>query len=184
MTPNLPRRGWCFLLSWCGLALLLSLTLGCGGQGRVSGQVLFKGKPLTGGQIIFRPENTRYNPVTATIDPSGHYEAKVPTGAVQISVDNRALKGKGPASVGVSGSEEPSEKGDVRRGGIPPGVRVGPPPGAIQAGSKDKTPPGSPATEKPAGTYVQIPDKYYDPITSGITYNVTGGAQTFDIKLE
>jgi hypothetical protein len=185
MKPNLPPRGLCFLLSWCGLALFLSVSLGCSSQGTVSGQVSFKGKSLSGGQIIFRPGNTRYNPVTATIDPNGHYEVKVPTGAVQISVDNRALKGKGPASVGVSGSEEPGgEKGDVRRGGVPPGIRVGPPPGAIQGGMTNKSAIPGGSGEKPVGTYVEIPSKYYDPTTSGLTTTVTGGPQTFDVKLE
>jgi hypothetical protein len=184
MKPNLPRRGLCVLLSWCGVALFLSVSLGCSSHGTVSGQVNFKGKPLSGGQIIFRPGNTKYNPVTATIDPNGHYEVRVPTGAAQISVDNRALKGKGPASVGVSGSEEPGEKTDGRRGGVPPGVRVGPPPGAIEKGKTDKSPIPGGAGGKPAGTYVEIPGKYYDPNTSGLTTTVTGGSQTFDIKLE
>src|SRR5436190_453205 len=117
MTPNQPPRGWCFFLRWGGLALLLSVALGCGGSGTVSGTVLFKGKPLSGGKVIFRPVNTRNNPVTATIDASGHYEVKVPTGEVQISVDNRALKGADRGPIGTSGNEDPSEKGDGKRGG-------------------------------------------------------------------
>jgi hypothetical protein len=38
-------------------------------------------------------------------------------------------------------------------------------------------------SEKP-GKYVAIPPKYADPAQSGLTYEVTPGSQTYDIKLE
>jgi len=176
-------------MKWCGVSLLLPVALGCAGSGTVSGTVFYKGKPLTGGQVFFRPSDTRYNPATATIDPSGHYEVKVPTGEVQISVDNRALKAKDRGPVGVSGTEEPGEKKPGGpppgvRGGPPPGVRVGPPAGAVQRGTTDKNIPAPPSSGQPTGTYVQIPEKYYDPFASGLTLKVTGGEQPFDIKLE
>jgi hypothetical protein len=184
MRPNLPRRRGCLVLQWCGLALLLSPALGCGSSGTVSGTVYFKDKPLTGGQVVFRPANTRYNPVLGTIDPDGHFEVRVPAGEVQIGVDNRALKSGGNAPVGLSGTEDPNKADQKRAAGPPPGVRVGPPAGAIQAGMTGKAPTPGGSSEKPAGTYVKIPDKYYDPFTSGINFTVKGGAQPFDIKLE
>src|SRR5262245_36617726 len=80
---------------------LLPMTLtGCGQpKGKVSGQVLFQGKPLPGGIVKFRPVNSALNPVTAQIDENGKYEAAVPAGECKISVDNRGLLSEGGGPV-------------------------------------------------------------------------------------
>jgi hypothetical protein len=163
------------------LLLLFSAVTGCGWEkGKVSGQVLFQGKPLPGGVVTFRPVDTSLNPVTAVINQDGNYEATVPAGECKISVDNRALEGPGARSVGAGGAPE---VGGGRRGGPPKGVAVGPPKGAIEEATKDKKMPGV-SSEKPAGTYVPIPKPYYDPETSGLSLTVKAGSQTHNIELK
>src|SRR6516225_9304426 len=71
-----------------GIVLILALAAGCGGRGTVSGQVLYKGKPVPGGWVTFRPVDASANTVNARIDQNGHYEATLPTGEVKIAVDN------------------------------------------------------------------------------------------------
>jgi hypothetical protein len=44
-----------------------------------------------------------------------------------------------------------------------------------------------PGSEDPTsfkGTYVQIPDKYYTPESSGLTYKVLNGTQTKNFELQ
>jgi hypothetical protein len=43
--------------------------------------------------------------------------------------------------------------------------------------------PGSPPPDPIKGKYIEIPDKYYDPATSGLTFTVKSGTQTYDITL-
>lgn len=44
--------------------------------------------------------------------------------------------------------------------------------------------PGGPEPTPMKGKYIKIPDKYYDPAGSGLSYTVTKDAQqTFDVKL-
>jgi hypothetical protein len=43
--------------------------------------------------------------------------------------------------------------------------------------------PGEPEPSPVKGTYIPINKKYFTPDTSGLTYKVTKGAQTYDIKL-
>src|SRR5262249_5391556 len=114
----------------------------------------------------------------------GPFEGGVPAGEVPMGVENRAWRSGGNAPMGWSGVEDPNAADQKRAAGPPPGVRVGPPAGAIQAGMTGKAPAPGGSSEKPAGTYVKNPDKYYDPFTSRITFPVKGGQQPFDIKLE
>jgi hypothetical protein len=174
------RRGFA-LIGRLVLVLLLSACFtGCGGPGtgNVSGQVLFQGKPLPGGIVMFRPVNTSFNPVTAPIDQDGKYEVRVPAGECKISVDNHGLQHAPTGPVGVSGA--PENVGG-RRGGPPKGA-VGPPKGGIGEVAKEK---GAPeiSIENPVGTYVPIPKDYYDPETSGLTLTVKTGSQTHNIEL-
>jgi len=162
------------------LLLMLLAIAGCGpGSGKVSGQVLFDGKPLPGGIVMFRPLDTTRNPVTAQIDANGNYEATVPGGDCKIGVDNRALRNPSAGPVGISGGGAPITEG---RRGLPKGAPIGPPKGSIGDIAKEK---GAPevVTQKQAGTYVDIPKQYYDPETSGLTLTVKSGNQTHKIEL-
>ncbi len=150
-----------------GLLLLLAALAGCEpAQGKVSGRVLFDGKPLPGGWVTFRPADPRQNAVSAEIDAEGHYSAVLPAGDVQISVDNRELEPKSPITLGP-----------------PPGL----PPDVIKTiGGKPERPPpkaGEAPSERRSSRYVKIPDRYYALETSGLQLTVKAGEQTHDIEL-
>jgi len=93
MAAHSPRL-WRFLgAARAGLLVALVGVLGCGGgEGTVSGKVLYRGNPVPGGMVTFRPADNSKNTVTAVLDPQGNYQAKLPAGEVRIAVDNRELK--------------------------------------------------------------------------------------------
>jgi hypothetical protein len=165
------------------LALLMLLPLaltGCGvPSAKVSGQVVYQDKgqekALPGGTVTFRPVDTTINPVTAEIGADGNYEAMVPAVEVKISVDNRGLKNPDASPVGVTSGPPQKVKG------MPKGIPVGPP--KDNDAAKDKDIPAI-STQKPSGTYVRIPDKYYNTETSGLSLKVTKGSQTHKIELK
>lgn len=151
-------------------SLLLPLLLGCGGGTcKVSGQVRFQGEPLPGGMLTFRPSNPKYNPVLVALDEQGNYEATLPTGEVQVAVDNRELR---PRSNALTG--------------LPPNL----PAKARQALSNTKPPSPPPAFDKPSaptkprGKYVAIPEKYHTIDTSGLKFTVEPGSPKHDIELK
>jgi len=159
------RFGWSASIAQLGVLLLLLLPVmsGCGpGQGKVTGRVTLGGTPVPGGSLLFRPANPKFNAVSAEINEQGNYEAVLPAGEVQVSVDNQALK--------------PRER---ITGIIPPTVRSRLP----------AAPPPAPAVENPNapttphGRYVEIPKKYYQIETSGLKFTVQGGDQTQPIEL-
>jgi hypothetical protein len=108
--------------------------------------------------------------VSSSIDADGSYQiAKSPPGEVKISV-------MGPLS--QKGKVLPNnldwEKIKARNPGI-----------VIDEASKRKmgfapAPPPSPS----AAVSGALPKKYSDPLQSGLTYTVTSGSQTYDIKLD
>jgi len=82
------------------LALTLFLLLGCGKtapvpDATVRGRVLFQGRPLAGGVVVFAPDREKGNaskPLSATIDAEGHYKltidgaAAVPPGWYRVAL--------------------------------------------------------------------------------------------------
>lgn len=157
------------------VALLLPLLLvavGCGTRkSKVSGRVLYKGAPLPGGQMLFRPADPKQNTVSAELDAEGNYEAVLPVGAVKVSVDNRELEPAADLSVGLPGNLPFSPEAQKAFKGKPD-------PAASGAGGEN-TPPG-----KPAGKYVKIPSRYYDSEKSGLEFTVESGEMKHDIELK
>jgi hypothetical protein len=152
-----------------GPLLLLAVAVGCGPrEGQLSGQVLYKGKPVPGGWVTFRPANDRANTVNARIDENGHYEARLPVGDAKVAVDNRALY------------HPPRER---PAGGLPPGIKL--PPEAMKSvgGGAPAAPPEN-APEQLPGNYVPLPPKYYDVDSSGLKVTVTGAGQSYNIDLQ
>jgi hypothetical protein len=165
----LPCRGRLrpVFLACFALLLLVPLLAGCGGaaRARVSGRVLFQDKPLPGGWVTFRPADPRENAITAAISPEGNYEATLPVGEVQISVDNRHLQPR-PAGQALT---------------PPEGLKL---PEGMPRPSAPAAPPKETERDKPAGNYVAIPEKYYTTDSSGLKYTVTKGDQKHDIPLK
>jgi hypothetical protein len=148
-----------------GLVLVLAAA-GCGaGEGRVSGRVLYNGRPLPGGRVTFRPADPRQNSVSAALDEGGNYTAVLPAGPVQVSVDNRELE----PHASLAGLAPANLAPDVRK------VLGNPAPGKPSH-------PGD-GSDNHAGNYVKIPDRYYDVESSGLDFTVTGGEQPHDIEL-
>jgi hypothetical protein len=151
-----------------GVLLVLLAAAGCGpGHGRVSGRVLYGGKPLPGSRVTFRPADPRQNAVSAVVDAEGNYSAVLPVGPVQASVDNRELEPR----ASLSGLVPPKLDPETRK-------LLGNP-------KSDKTTPAPSGAgpEKLPGKYVQIPGKYYAVETSGLDFTVTGGEQQHDLEL-
>jgi hypothetical protein len=139
------------------LGCLLVPAAGCAPRSSVehvqlSGQVLFKGKPLPGGKVNFVGVEVPFAS-TGIIDEKGNYTINAPVGEVRISVDNRLLEQQGKRGM----PKEAPTRG---------------------AGRPDA---GDPNPVK--GTYKRIPNKYYAPDTSGLTYTVKKEEQTHNIEL-
>jgi hypothetical protein len=145
----------------CLSICLLVLTAGCTPRSvemaEVSGQVLFRGKPLPGGRVTFVSKSGQTFSGSGNIDEKGNYKVEAPVGDVTVSVDNRMLGGAPVKRKGGSG--EPAKKPGLKR-------------------------PGSEAAQTVKGRYVQIPTKYHSPETSGLQYSIHQGSNQIEIKLE
>jgi hypothetical protein len=138
---------------WLAAALLAS---GCSrGRGDVTGTITFNNEPIPWGRVHFTSEGDN-NEVLHSRIVNGRYSiANCPAGPVKISVESfRAPSAK-------TGPDVEMAKG-------------------FKAMMKDKE------EELPlevAGKYVEIPRRYTDAEQSGLTYDVSRGAQTHDIPL-
>jgi hypothetical protein len=162
---------WAGAAGCLGLALLLG-AVGCGGSGQanVSGQVLFKGAPLPGGRVTFRPANPKANSVSVALDEQGNYTAVLPVGEVQVSVDNRELEQRPSLpSGGLKPNLPLSEDARKKLGRDKPGSEA----------SKSTT--GEP--KKSPGKYIALPSKYYTAEESGLQFTVKPGSQKHNIEL-
>ena len=159
-----------------GAALVLTALAGCGpSTGTVTGQVTYKGQPVPGAIVMFRPADPAKNSVTAVLDAEGRYSVVLPVGEVTVSVDNR--------------NQEPRP---VLTGGVPAGI---PMPADVRAklgGGKAAAPAPTPdpavesddlPARKPSGRYTPIPEKYYMLETTDLKFTVKGGEQTQDLGL-
>lgn len=87
-------------------ALLLLFAVGCGGgssrSAELSGKVLYKNAPVTGGSMTLYIGDAGY-PVT--INPDGSYSAnQLPVGEAVVTIDTEALNTNQPAYGGKQGS--------------------------------------------------------------------------------
>ena len=156
-----------------GFCVVSTLLLaGCApGQGKVSGQVTYNGKPVPGGWITFLPVDSKQNSVPAELDADGKFTAVVPAGEVLVSIDNRELEPR-PNDI-------PS---------LPPGIPLPPDVRSkIGKGSPAKATEGDgKSTEeyrRPKGRYLPIPEKYYQAETSGLKFTIKDGDQPLNVEL-
>jgi len=158
------------IAAWLGLLLVLPGMVGCGARtASVSGQVLLDGRPLPGGFVLFRPANPAANSVSAVLDDEGRFEVILPVGNVQVAVDNRELKPRGPGHPsGVPGDLAPDAAKAFQGRGRP---------------DQPKAKSGESAPAKGSSNYKKIPDRYYSIETSRLTYTVKSGSQEYPIEL-
>jgi hypothetical protein len=143
-----------------GTALVLiaaCLLSGCGKKfGSVSGSVKYKGKALTGGQVAFIPAAPGGETATGLIDSSGSYTIeKVVAGPCKITVFTSAA-GSGGKAAGKMMDAGKMGKAD---------------------GGKSKV---GVAGDVPS---VQVPSKFAEPDTSGLSFEVKQGTNSHDINI-
>jgi hypothetical protein len=164
---NVLRLGRCALLLGAGLAG------GCGPtMVKVSGRVLFDGKPVPAGTVSFRSEDRRVGTITRPIGAQGEYEVVLPVGLVRVCVNNlqnrprdsrpqvpaellQAMKGDAPRLVGGGNGSKPSPSGT----------------------SSPHVPPADPSK------YVDLPLKYSNADTSNLAFRVEKDGQSQDIVM-
>ena len=163
-----------------GLFLAFGLFAGCGGKPtKVTGKVIFGGKPVVWGSVTLLHENGQYYQGPIGLD--GTYTVEnVPTGSVKIAVyspkpyqDNQNPE---------KGGRE-REKATVRGGPTSLSGRGG---GAAveDARAKFKQTSTTPAQPKPPPEqWFPLPDHFADPNTSGLTGTVKSD-QLLDIDLK
>jgi hypothetical protein len=148
---------------WLILLLLLGIT-GCGGgRGTISGKVKYKGNLLPSGRLVFVDSKDR-QVASASINNDGSYSAIVPTGTMKLAVMTP------PPSIVKS---LPKEKSTVILEGVKRMKKGGYNP--LESEKKDDLLPTK---------SIAVPANYADATTSGLTLEVLGGPQSFDIDLQ
>src|SRR5262249_23608826 len=152
-------------------------------MGRITGKVTYDGKIVPAGIINFHPEMGRG--VVAVIDNGKYIAEKVPPGRVTFTVNTaeirrvyKALEAQRKSGGGLGGAPP-------LRGGAGPHVKdklkgtKGPAdlPGAKELAKKEKE-----AREK-IKDLIDVPQKFADPKTSGLTYTVKAGSQEINVKI-
>jgi hypothetical protein len=157
-SPLSPRL--CLLL----LALALPSVPGCsGGSGRegmgtVSGTVLYRGEPLRGGTIHFilgKKEKT-----SLWIRGDGTYSGEVLVGSARVAVETESVKYTDRKTMLKKWQQRNPELAGKKQAALDLPVSL------------------------PTLVYTPIPERYSDPDKSGLTCEVTRGAQRHDFELE
>jgi hypothetical protein len=144
--------------------LLLLAPSGCGrGVGQVSGKITLNGGPLSAAQgaVFFAVDNRE---VAGTIDNDENYTVlDVPVGAAKVRLVNPRPEASRRLGAAVSGK--------VDFGKFTPEDML-------------KYDPGQRRKTKPPPFVPPIPAKYESTSTSGLTFDVRPGQQTFNIDLK
>jgi hypothetical protein len=158
--------------------------VGCApGKSPVSGTVTLDGKPVNAGTIVFVP--AKGAAVSAQIQDGKYSAENVPQGDLKVSVDNRdikiaveeAQKFKRPGT----GKETPSRLGPGAK--IPANPSMPPEAKAAMEKQQHEMAESAKQTKEMIAKYRPIPEKYWDPNTSGLTCKVGKGPNTFDVPL-
>jgi hypothetical protein len=158
--PRLARA-----LAGLGLALLLSVLVGCGpGTGNVSGRITYNGKPLPGAIVVFQPADSTKNPMSVALDKESRYSVTLPTGDVRVTVDTRINVPKASMPMVPPNPEKEAQAKD----------------GEKEAAAD--APKGDDGGRR-AGKFVPIPERYASVESSGLKFAVKAGDQTHDIDL-
>lgn len=150
------------------LLVLLTVFIGCGSKGTVSGKIFYQGNPLPGGRVTFLQEKGAFHSV---IHGDGSYQVTgIPPGPAIITVSSPDP----PQPAAPSPMEKTVEKAKASK------VEMTPEMAKMLEAAKGRM--GDPEAGK--RRYMAIPSRYKDPDKSGLTYTVTSGSQEFDIQLE
>jgi hypothetical protein len=158
------RHALVFLPGFLFSAAFLPGLAGCSSSARsemgtVWGTVLYKEKPVTGGNIHFVQGKTK---TTLGIRGDGTYSGEVPVGPAKIAIETESVK--------YRDRDKMLEKWEEEAG-----------PEVVEK-KKEKGPrPG--LTAAPL-VYFPLPDKFSDPEQSGLSFDITSGRQEHDFNLE
>lgn len=145
---------------------LVFLFAGCGGptgpvdpQAQVSGTVTNNGKPLTLGSLVVFFNSQKGLTLTGTVDSLGSYSLTAADPKVGVPAGRWEVSVKPPVTPVVEMSNSDDYKKMMQGGG-----------------------PKSVASSKP-GTAPDIPEKFNNPKTSGLVFEVKPGPNTFSFDL-
>jgi hypothetical protein len=146
-------------------ALSLGLLAGCfnsrspQAEGRISGQVKYKGTPVPGGSILFHTDGKGV--YGSPIQADGTYEVRdLPTGTLVVTVETESAN---PAK------KAPEYGGDK---------------GAKMYAERMKAEGRVAAEKSKVGEYRKIPEKYANPKRSPLTVEIVAGRQVKDFDLD
>ena len=156
----------CQLLSMvCSLVLI---SVGCGGptgpvdpQAQVSGSVTNDGKPVSLGSLVVFYNAEKGLTLTGTLDSLGKYSLTAADPKVGVPVGRYEVTVKPPVAAVIDINPSSDEYMKKMQGG----------------GGADSL-----AASKPAAAS-DIPEKFNDPKTSGLVFEVKAGPNTFDFDL-
>ena len=154
-----------YLLSvTCSLVLF---SAGCGGptgpvdpQAQVSGSVTNDGKPVALGSLVVFFNSEKGLTLTGTLDSLGKYSLTAADPKVGVPVGRYEVAVKPPVAPVMEATQSDDYKKMMQGGGGPDTI----------------------ASSKPA-TASDIPEKFNDPKTSGLVFEVKSGPNTFDFDL-
>ncbi|MFM7113438.1 MAG: hypothetical protein ACKO26_20045 [Planctomycetota bacterium] len=126
------------------VGMLICMMSGCGSYGSASGTVTYKGKKVTSGGVTLIASDNL--PYSSLISSDGTFKIeKVPTGSVKIGVNS------------------PNPSSDFRQKAR----------SASAASEALKSSPSA-TSNVPAKSWFPLPDKYSDPLNSGLTDTIKG----------
>ncbi|HBI41726.1 MAG TPA: hypothetical protein DDY78_02585 [Planctomycetales bacterium] len=171
------RRAACF----GAVVVLLGTATGCGGKGNVSGTVTGPdGKPLPLGKISFTPSSGPPG-VSADIEDGKYTAENVGTGENKVAVETAYIKTESLPMLKNTNPESMATHGTGGGGPVPKDM-----PAEAVAGmaainkSRDE---GIQKAKDNMAKYREIPEKFTDPKTSGLSLTVKSGANTFPVDL-
>jgi hypothetical protein len=159
-----------------GVGLLL-LAAGCNSRGSISGKVLYKGKPMPGGKVLFIHE--KKGAFSALIHPDGTYSfTDIPTGQVKIAVASPRSPSDEADDPRFHLMKKPKEQAELMAK-----IKKSMPAEIDEEAMRDMMGIRKPKPKSAPPTLV-LPRDLGDPEKSGLRWTVEGGSQTHDIELQ